>query len=209
MLPPPLLDFPALLIWGGQLGKSVVTFPWNQLSKQGLNRDHSRCMGRTLSSQAFGANFENACNVPWHSCLRPLSQVHREVKVLPRAPPKQSSSNFRACSLNPAMLAILPLSCSLLPTSCSFLCATFHGFTRKERRFFFPLFASLHYSHLFIQALSPFVFRSRVELGSLFALWDALLDKAGVGRRSGSQASTRGGGNVPLQINQNFLLQKC
>lgn len=28
-------------------------------------------------------------------------------------------------------------------------------------------------------------------------------------RRSGSQASTRCGGNVHLQINQNFLLQKC
>ena len=146
---------------------------------------------------------------PWQSCLSPPSQLQREVKVLPRTPPDQSLSNFWACSLNPAMLAILPLSCSLLPTSCLFPCATFYGFARNERRFFFPLFASLHYSHLFIEALSPFVFQSHVDLGALFALWDALLDKAGVGRRSGSQASTRGGGNVPLQINQNFLLQKC
>lgn len=79
--------------------------------------------------------------------------------MLPRTPPHQSANNFWACSLNPATLAVFPLSCSLLP-ACSFPCATFYGFARKERRFFFPLFASLHYSHLFIQALSPFVFQS-------------------------------------------------
>lgn len=122
----------------------------------------------------------------WQSCLSPLSQLQREVKVLPRTPSNQSPSNFWAWSLNPAMLAILPLSCFLLPTSCSFPCATFYGFARKERRFFFPLFASLHYSHLFIQALSSFVFQSHVDLGSLFAemlFWTRLVWEGGLVHR--------------------------
>lgn len=49
---------------------------------------------------------------PWQSCLSLLSQLQREVKVLPRTTPNQSPSNFWACPLNPAMLAVLPLSSS-------------------------------------------------------------------------------------------------
>jgi len=60
----------------------------------------------------------------------------------------------------------VPMSSPLLPPPCAFPCAAFYGFTRKERRFFFPLFASLHYSHLFLQAVSPFVFWSPADLGS-------------------------------------------
>lgn len=56
--------------------------------------------------------------------------------------------------------------------------------------------------------LVPLFFRV-VDLGAICTLLDAPLDGVGVGRRFGSQASTRGGGNVHRQINQNFLLQKC
>lgn len=74
---------------------------------------------------------------PWQSCLLPLSYLQREVKVLPRTPPHQSPSSFWACSLNPAMLAILPLSCSLLPTSHSPV-PLFMGLPERRGDFSFP-----------------------------------------------------------------------
>lgn len=214
MVPPPLADFPSTPNLGvANQPRTKCRYPPLEPAiqagpEQGTGTIPGAC-GEPCGSRLLVQSLKMHTMFPWQSCLLPLSQLQREVKVLPRNSPNQSPSNFWACSLNPATIAILPLCCSHLPISCLFPCATFYGFARKERRFFFPLFASLHYSHLFIQALSPFVFQSWVDLGFLFPLWDALVDQAGVGRRSGSQASTRGGGNVPLQINQNFLLQKC
>lgn len=80
---------------------------------------------------------------------------------------------------------------------------------QKGGEIFLPLVCFTPLLPSVIQVPSSFVFHSRVDLGAIFTLWDALLDSAGAERRSGSQASTRCGGNVHLQINQNFLLQKC
>lgn len=132
----------------------------NARSSQGLSRAWgcSRHTWGALSAWAL-AHAVHPCRGPGRaaSCPRPSCRESREH---PRTPPHQAprlALRARLCYLS----SPYPILFSLVP-QCLFLWVY-----RKERRFFFPSFASLHRSHLFTQALSPSFCRSPVALGSL------------------------------------------
>lgn len=101
----------------------------------------------------------------------------------------------RGLFFEPCRATCPPLTLSSSP---SFPSAAFYGFIERKGDFSFPRL---------LHSIAP-ICPSRPSVPCFFGvlwLWaprDALQGEAGVGRRSGSQASACSGGNVPLQINQ-------
>lgn len=127
---------------------------------------------------------------PWQSCLRPVPAAGRAGST-----PGPHHVRHTGLLFEPRRATCPPLTLSSSP---SFPSAAFYGFTERRGDFSSP---RLLHSIAPICPPRPSVPRFFGVLW-LWALRDALLGEAGVGRRSGSQASARSGGNVPLQINQ-------